>query len=631
MTQQAIAPELLAGARQLGYELISVIGRGGMGVVYRARQIDLDRIVAIKTVHTDRLDDSSIADRFRREALAVARLHHPNIVQAMNYGVVGSRHYFAMEFVDGPTAADLVAANGPMSAAAAWHYIRQTAGGLLHASNNGVLHRDIKPSNLMVVAAPEGSGRTGGSAAGLGGNYVAGLGMVKVADFGLALLDELSGNDNRLTGSGHLIGSPAYMAPERFEEEAESDHRSDIYSLGITAILLRTGVNPFEKKSLGKLVAAKARPVDRSDLLFENLEPAETELIADMLQPEPLDRIASYELLIDRIDEILDGLSPLAITATVSDGGGFNASDSSSNLISLDGITLAGAAADTQVTGPIEFDSSQSMFDHGINGDSGRGSVSQTPIQRGEVSPTLDSVTLVKGRRNVGPLWFAGGLGTAVLALVVAASILLRPVGPGPRLYTEPTSNQYMFDGETLAGFSIGGSMVGSWQQLEDPDGAYALGCDSVRGAISRTIPCSVGEDHFRLAVFVRLSDPGAQIDLDFGLATDDPVSPLHTIRISDKALLVGTKPNDFGTLTVENTVPLSVDLSQRYHVIHLERQRDDWYVFFEQQPMATIAILTETKPDQEQLIRFVIQNQAAGKPSVYLADLHCSQLDQPD
>ncbi len=140
-----------------GYEILGLVGRGGMGVVYRALQLDLERIVALKTILIGNVDNSTLAARFEREAKALARLQHPNIVQALNFGKHEGRYFLAMEFVVGRTCEQSVREQGFMPAESVWFIVRQVASGLMHALSQNLIHRDIKPANLILTPPPEGS------------------------------------------------------------------------------------------------------------------------------------------------------------------------------------------------------------------------------------------------------------------------------------------------------------------------------------------------------------------------------------------------------------------------------------------------------------------------------------------
>ncbi len=215
-----------------GYRVLSKLGEGGMGVVYRALQKRLDREVALKVVMPRYAADPAYLKRFEREAKAVAKLNHPAIVAAYDYGESNGRVFLAMEFVDGVNLADWVRKNGPMPPDRALAVARDVASGLAHACAAGIIHRDIKPGNVLLAAgrAGETSGTTASGA--------------KVTDLGLARMGNQPGQ-TELTAAGSVLGTPGYMPPEQAFGEAV-DHRADIYALGATLYQIVTGLRPFE-------------------------------------------------------------------------------------------------------------------------------------------------------------------------------------------------------------------------------------------------------------------------------------------------------------------------------------------------------------------------------------------------
>ena len=204
-------------------EILELIGRGGMGAVYRARQPMLDRIVALKILPSQAASDPGFAERFTREARALARLSHPNIVGVHEFGQAGGFHYFVMEFVDGMNLRQLERA-GRLTPDQALQIVPQICEALQFAHDEGVVHRDIKPENILIDKR----------------------GRVKIADFGIAKILGQEG-DFTLTGAQDVVGTPHYMAPEQIEKPRDVDHRADIYSLGVVFYEMLTGELPLGK------------------------------------------------------------------------------------------------------------------------------------------------------------------------------------------------------------------------------------------------------------------------------------------------------------------------------------------------------------------------------------------------
>ncbi len=224
-------PSLEEAARLFqNYEVLGLLGYGGMGAVYRARQTSLDRLVAIKLLPLEVSVDQSFADRFKREARAMAKLNHPNIVAVHDFGQTGEGHlFFVMEFVDGSTLHQLIRGPG-ISPPDTLQILAQVCDALAYAHGEGVVHRDIKPANVLVDAR----------------------GRAKVADFGLARLTAPGAEAWGTTMTGTILGTPDYMAPEQ-KRGMNVDLRADIYSLGVMLYEMLVGEVPqgaFDPPSL---------------------------------------------------------------------------------------------------------------------------------------------------------------------------------------------------------------------------------------------------------------------------------------------------------------------------------------------------------------------------------------------
>ncbi|MGL6225038.1 MAG: serine/threonine protein kinase [Thermoguttaceae bacterium] len=290
------------------YELLAEIGRGGMGIVYRARQTFLNQSVAIKILTDRHTDDSLVISRFRREMQMIGRLDHPNIVRALNAGESQGTLYLVMEFVEGINLAKLVRlqqGSGTSSLTesqvrsflgigTAAEIIRQALLGLDHASHLGLVHRDIKPANLMLTKS----------------------GTVKILDLGLGKFladNQLAGEDIRecaqLTQIGTTVGTIDYIAPEQCENAADVDVRADIYALGCTLFFLLTGEAPFDgpdyssvRKKLLAHLNGNIPPIRR----FRSDCPDELQqILTKMVDPNPDDRFQTPA-------EVLEVITPFA-------------------------------------------------------------------------------------------------------------------------------------------------------------------------------------------------------------------------------------------------------------------------------------------------------------------------------
>ncbi len=254
------------------YEVLRELGRGGMGVVYLARNKLMDREEVLKVVNQQLLGQHGAAERFLREIRSAAKLNHPNIVTAYTTLQAGDLLIFAMEYIVGDDLAKVVKAQGPLPVPNACFYIHQAALGLQHASEKGMIHRDIKPGNLML--AREGKKH-----------------IVKILDFGLAKATRERGTEHDLTGDNKMLGTPDYIAPEQALDATHADIRADIYSLGCSLYYLLTGRAPFKAKSLFELLQAHmsttATPVHE---LRPDVPTALSAVVAKMMAKEPAQR-----------------------------------------------------------------------------------------------------------------------------------------------------------------------------------------------------------------------------------------------------------------------------------------------------------------------------------------------------
>jgi serine/threonine protein kinase len=282
------------------YRVLSLVGHGGMGAVYKAEHRKMERLVALKVVNQHLLANPQAVERFAREVRAVSKLSHPNIVLVHDADEADGLHFLVMEFVDGVSLDRVVAHNGPLTPAQAANFIAQAAKGLQHAHEKGMVHRDIKPQNLMMTRKKE----------------------IKILDFGLARLaseqsfDQAQGGDDRplkpgQTTAGMVLGTPDYIAPEQATDARTADIRADIYSLGCTLYYLLTGQPPFPTgSSIEKLNAhlhSAPPPISskRGDV------PAELARILDkMLAKNPQDRYQTPAEAFKDLSQLPRGESP---------------------------------------------------------------------------------------------------------------------------------------------------------------------------------------------------------------------------------------------------------------------------------------------------------------------------------
>jgi len=259
-------------------EILGLLGHGGMGAVYRARQRGLDRMVALKILAPQISTEPDFAERFAREARALARLSHPNIVTVFDLGKSGSLYYFLMEFVDGMNLRQLMETYH-LTPRETLGIVPQICEALEYAHGEGIVHRDIKPENILMDQK----------------------GRVKVADFGLSKLLEPGPQDIQLTQTGQVLGTMHYMAPEQLETPLEVDQRADIYSLGVVLYEMLTGGLPLGRFELPSKKVA--------------VDPRLDELVLHTMERDPRRRcpsVGEVRLQLEAIAGVASKLSPEA-------------------------------------------------------------------------------------------------------------------------------------------------------------------------------------------------------------------------------------------------------------------------------------------------------------------------------
>jgi serine/threonine protein kinase len=288
---QAVKEKLLRPGEEFQdrFEIISVLGQGGMGVVYKAKQKYLNHLVAIKTLLTTDVNDRSFL-RFQQEARATCAITHKNVATVHDFGLHDGQPYLVMDFIDGTSLSALLFHHGAMPAERAVYVFRQVADAMESAHQKGVLHRDLKPGNIMLTSDP-----------------VEGDDFVKVVDFGIAkLLHEEHDKPQELTRSGEVFGSPHYMSPEQCTGH-QLDARSDIYSLGCVMYEALTGKVPFAGENTVETMYSQMKETQKS---FEEVRPdvyidKEFEaIIAKCLKKNADERYASMAQLRDALDDL---------------------------------------------------------------------------------------------------------------------------------------------------------------------------------------------------------------------------------------------------------------------------------------------------------------------------------------
>ncbi len=270
-----------------GYQILGKLGAGAMAVVYKAKQISLDRVVAIKILPKRFTENPEYVERFYKEGQAAGKLNHPNIVQAVDVGEAGGYHYFVMECVNGKTIYDDLSKNGAMKERDALIIAIQVAKALAHAHKQGLIHRDVKPKNIMINEDN----------------------VVKLADMGLARAT----SDVELAEAekGKAYGTPYYIAPEQIRGEVDIDGRADIYGLGATLYHMVTGRVPFMADDpsdvMRKHLKADLIPPDHINTA---LSAGISEVIEVTMAKDKNDRYGNCDELIEDLEAVLNGQAP---------------------------------------------------------------------------------------------------------------------------------------------------------------------------------------------------------------------------------------------------------------------------------------------------------------------------------
>ncbi|MDQ7778382.1 MAG: protein kinase [Planctomycetota bacterium] len=266
-----------------GYKVLSELGRGSFGVVYRALQLSMDRLVAIKVLYPECAAKPEISSRFVSEARAVGRLNHPNIVQGYDAGEDAGTYYFSMEYLDGHKVSDIIQRGGALDASRASRIVLDITRALEHAHKHGIIHRDIKPGNIVLS-------KSGGA---------------KLCDLGLAF----SAGDAESNRSGAL-GTPSYISPEQARGEKEIDTRSDIYSLGAAYYHMLTGSPPFLATTAAEVIRKHIVEIPVPPRQRNPLVPPDAErIVLKMLAKRKEDRYQDPASLRADLDALVQSLA----------------------------------------------------------------------------------------------------------------------------------------------------------------------------------------------------------------------------------------------------------------------------------------------------------------------------------
>ena len=271
-----------------GYKILGKLGAGAMAIVYKARQLSLNRIVAIKILPKRFSENPEYVERFYKEGQAAGRLNHPNIVQAIDVGEAGGDHYFVMEYVEGRTIADDLAAGKIFSESEALEIIIQVAKALAHAHACNLIHRDVKPKNIMISTS----------------------GAVKLADMGLAR--GTTDIEAAQSEAGKAYGTPYYIAPEQIRGKIDIDGRADIYGLGATFYHMVTGRVPFMAENSADVMRKHLREkLIPPDHINTSLSAGVSEVIEIMMAKRRENRYTDIKELLTDLEALQEGRPPV--------------------------------------------------------------------------------------------------------------------------------------------------------------------------------------------------------------------------------------------------------------------------------------------------------------------------------
>jgi serine/threonine protein kinase len=509
-----------------GYDILGLLGKGGMGVVYRARQKSLDRIIALKTVLVSQLADPTAVQRFEQEAQAVARLMHPHIIAAYDFGRHEGRLFFAMELVEGEDVEKLAARVGPLDEALAWGLLRQAAAGLAHAARGGVVHRDIKPANLLLVQPPEGF------------PLPPGMPLIKIADFGLAFLSGEEGGmeRTRLTMASTTMGSPHYMAPEQIDG-GPVDMRTDIYALGATAWQMLAGQPPLAGKTLSQIMSVKLTgEIEPVRNFNPRISEASSMLVAQMLRRSPQQRPASYEELLRKIDAL-------------------GKQDTGLHLGETTAMPLA-----------------------------------ETPGQEARLPEKSAAAEALQSRSRKFPQWILPALAGTVVVIAAMLPLLAffsRPARPVAREMLASGKSVALFNGKTFKDWQSHG---GAWTPGKDEEGANVLtGADGIACRQLPPLLGAAEPPEFYQIEFGFSLHKASAVELHFDLDEEGRRYVLRMTRTGNELGYADSDLAPFVPRKSSEAPPPHVPVVDKLHSVKLERQPGGWIATVDNRQVGTL------------------------------------------
>lgn len=406
------------------------IGEGGMGKVYKAVSSKLGKTVALKVVRSHLMSNKTVLRRYKREAAAAAALDHPNIVTLLDADEYDGRYYLAMEFVDGSDLSRLVKENGPLPPQEAAEYIRQSALGLQHAHDRGLIHRDIKPSNLLVSGDRALPGTDGQS-------------HLKILDMGLvrSIMDSDDVSRTELTRDGTVVGTPDYMAPEQAKNSSKVDAKADLYSLGATLYYLLRGQAPFPDGSpIDKLLRHQLDQPPDLRQFRKDLPAGLVAIVTKLMKKNPDERFASA-------NDLAIAIQPFTPSADLG------------TVLSPDaeGVTLDLPAAAVPENGPLVMEA-EIVEATSVSTAKTRPPKSKPIVRKAARKPIVRSTVPVSGDPNSGSLPGSDSV-TRMPGATPPRLVKNRPAdrsGPPRVPYRKPGANP----NRKMVGFAIAGASI---------------------------------------------------------------------------------------------------------------------------------------------------------------------------